>query len=304
MAIEIAPVAGALGAEVTGVDLRQLDDTTVSAVRDALHAYEVIFFREIGLTPDEHMALARSLGTVSIFPGARVRGVTEPSFAVITDGPDSPPEADDWHTDVTWIECPPKYALLQAEVVPERGGDTLWASTTQAHDALSPRMQQMISGLDVVHDNESFIGGMQRKLGRNDATEEFARRLRHDYPPVVHPLVRTHPDTGRRALYLGGGFMRRIDGLTDAESRALLDLLVHHINDARFHCRWRWHRGDLAIWDERSTNHRSAGDHFPQHRCIRRIEVDGDRPFFDPDRPPDIATNPSSWDWLRQRSGV
>jgi taurine dioxygenase len=144
-------------------------------------------------------------------------------------------------------------------------------------------MQRMIAGLEVVHDNESFIAGMQRKLGVNDATQDLARRLREAYPPVLQPLVRTHPHTGRRVLFLAGGFMRRINGLAEDESRTLLDFLSRHMNDARFHCRWRWTPGDLAIWDERSTNHRSAGDHFPQIRSIRRAEVGGDRPYFDPE---------------------
>jgi taurine dioxygenase len=277
---EVVPVSGSLGAEIRGVDLRHLDVETFGQVRGVLHEHEVVFFRGAALDESEHLALARRFGSVSIFPMAKMLGATEPTFQMIVDGPDSPPEADDWHTDVTWIECPPNYALLQAEVVPERGGDTLWASMTAAHDALSPTMQRMIAGLEVIHDNESFIGGMQRKLGA-EATVDLARRLRETYPPVRQPLVRTHPDTGKRVLFLAGGFMRRIDGLSEAESGALLALLVRHAEDARFHCRWRWQPGDLAIWDERSTNHRSAGDHFPQHRAIRRITVDGDRPYFD-----------------------
>jgi taurine dioxygenase len=284
MGLDITPVSGALGGEVHGVDLRDLDDVVLEQVRAALHGYEVIFFRGAGLEPDEQLAFARRFGSLSVFPMSKLLGVTEPKLQVITDGPDSPPAADDWHTDVTWTACPPKYAVLQADIVPERGGDTLWASMTAAHDALSPTMQRLIAGLEVWHDNESFIGGMQRKLGVNDQTEDLARRLREAYPPVLQPLVRTHPDTGRRVLFLGGGFMRRIDGMTDPESDALLDLLQRHIEDARFHCRWRWHPGDIAMWDERSTNHRAAGDHFPQHRSIRRIEVDGDRPYFDPAR--------------------
>ena len=304
MALRATPVAGALGAEISGVDLRNLDDDTFEQVRAALHHYEVIFFPGAALTPDEHMALARRFGSLSVFPMSKLLGVTEPKFQVITDGPDSPPEADDWHTDVTWTECPPKYALLHAEVIPERGGDTLWASMTAAHDALSPTMQRILAGLEVEHDNEAFIAGMQRKLGVNEQTEALARRLREAYPPVRHPLVRTHPDTGRRALFLGGQFMRRIVGLTDAESRALLDLLARHIEDARFQCRWRWQPGDLAIWDERSTNHRSAGDHFPQHRSIRRIEVDGDRPYFDPDAPVrDPAASVLTSSFASSRSG-
>jgi taurine dioxygenase len=282
MGLHVTPVSGALGAEIHGLDPRRVDDATFAGVRSVLHNYEVIFFRDVALGPDEHLAFARRFGSLSVFPFARLLGATEPTFQVITDGPDSRPEADDWHTDVTWTDCPPKYALLHAEVVPERGGDTLWASMTTAHDALSPAMRRMIAGLNVVHDNESFIAGMQRKLGVNDESNDLACRLRETYPPVLHPLVRVHPETGRRVLYLGGRFMRRIDGMTEAESRAVLDLLSRHVEDVRFHCRWRWHPGDLAIWDERSTNHRSAADHYPQHRSFRRIEVAGDRPYFDP----------------------
>jgi taurine dioxygenase len=277
--MHVVPVSGALGAEVRGVDLRSLSDGELAGVVDALHRYEVIFVRGAGLSPDEHMRVAARFGEINLFPTSRVAGATEPTFQVITDGPDSPPEADYWHTDVTWVAEPPKYALLHAEVVPERGGDTLWASMTAAHDALSPVLQDLLGGLEVVHDCESFIAGMRRKGGEGDI-EPLAARLLEAYPPVTHPLVRTHPDTGRRVLFLGGRFMRRIVGMHENESRALLDLLMRHIENPRLHCRWRWQPGDLAIWDERSTNHRSAADHFPQERSIRRVEIAGDRPYF------------------------
>ena len=142
-------------------------------------------------------------------------------------------------------------------------------------------MQRVVSDLRVVHDNESFVAAMLRKTRGNAGAEEVAERLRSEYPPVVHPLVRTHPDTGRRALFLGGQFMRHIEGMYDDESRALLEFLARHIDAPRFHCRWRWTSGDLAIWDERSTNHRNAGERLHQERIIRRIEIDGDRPYLD-----------------------
>jgi taurine dioxygenase len=279
--MRVVPVSGALGAEVREVDLRSVSQDQLSEILNVLHKYEVIFFPGAGLTADEHMKVAEKFGEINIFPTSRLRGATEPTFQVITDGPDSPPEADYWHTDVTWVAEPPKYALLHAEVVPERGGDTLWASMTAAYDALSPVMQRMLTGLEVVHDCQSFIAGMRRKQsGAN--SDQFAARILEEYPPVTHPLIRTHPETGRRVLFLGGRFMRRIDGMHENESRMLLDLLARHIENPRFHCRWRWHPGDLAIWDERSTNHRSAADHFPQARTIRRIEIAGDRPYLDP----------------------
>ncbi|MGO8860099.1 MAG: TauD/TfdA dioxygenase family protein [Acidimicrobiales bacterium] len=278
--METVPVAGALGAEVRGVDLRSLSGDQIAGVLDALHHYEVIFFRAANLTPEEHMKAATAFGEIAIFPLSRLTGATEPTFQVISDGPDSPSQADYWHTDVTYVAEPPKYALLQAEVVPERGGDTLWASMTAAYEALSPTMQQLLAGLEVVHDCQSFVAGMRKKVD-GPAMELLGEKMLEAYPPVTHPLVRSHPDTGRRSLFLGGRFMRHIEGMHDDESRALLDLLAHHIEDPRFHCRWRWQPGDLAIWDERCTNHRSAGDYFPQVRSIRRVEIAGDRPYFD-----------------------
>jgi taurine dioxygenase len=277
--IDVRPVAGALGAELHGVDLNALDDSGLEAVRDLLHHYEVVFFPGAGPTDAEQLALAQRLGQVNIFPVARLRGVTEPTCTVITDGPDSPPEADDWHTDVTWIAEPPNYALLSAQIVPRRGGDTLWASMTTAYEALSPVMRRMIDDLEVVHDNSEFIRAMLRKMPDGQQAQMLADNLRTAFPPVKHPLVRTHPDTGRQALFVAGGFMRHIDGMREPESDALLGFLRRHIENAALQCRWRWTPGDLAIWDERSTNHRSAADHFPQERSIRRVEVAGERPY-------------------------
>jgi taurine dioxygenase len=277
--LDVRPIGGALGAEVHGVDLRTAEPDVFESVRGLLHAYEVLFFPGAELTDAEQLAVGRRFGPINIFPVARLLGATEPRCSVLADGPDSPPEADEWHTDVTWITEPPNYALLTAQIVPERGGDTLWASTTTAYEALSPTMRRMIDDLTVVHDNESFIRAMLRKMPDNEQSRGLADGLRAGYPPVTHPLVRTHPDTGRQALYVGGGFMRRIEGLHERESAYLLDFLTRHVENAAFHCRWRWSPGDLAVWDERSTNHRSAGDHFPQVRSIRRVEVAGERPF-------------------------
>lgn len=283
--MQVTPVSGALGVEIHDVDLRLMTTAELEGVRDTLHRHEVVFFRGADLTTDEQLAVAGVFGEVSIFPTSQLVGATEPTVQEIADGPSDEPQADYWHTDVTWTADPPTYAILQADVVPERGGDTLWASMTAAHDALSPAMRELLAGLSVVHDCESFIAGMRKKLEGPEA-DALAESLRDRHPPVVHPLVRTHPETGRRALFLGGRFMRRIDGMTDAESAPILGMLASHIQDPRFHCRWRWSPGDVAIWDERSTNHRSAADHWPQARSMRRVEVAGTRPYFDPDARP------------------
>jgi taurine dioxygenase len=277
--MQAVPVSGALGAEIRDIDLRDLGASTVAELMGLVHEHLVVFLPGVNLSEDEHMALGHALGEVAIFPFHQLHGATEPVFQVIADGPDSPPEADYWHTDVTWTQVPPAYALLAAEVMPERGGDTLWASTTAAFDALSPAMQEFLSGLTVVHDNTSFIKGFEKKVPPSPDRDELARRLRETFPPVRHPLIRTHPVTGKQILFLGGRFMRRIEQLTDAESDALLSFLIRHIDNPAFQCRWRWTPGDLAIWDERSTNHRNAADYFPQVRRIRRIEIVGEQPF-------------------------
>ena len=275
--MQIEPLSGALGAEITGVDVRSASRHEIEEIEAALLEHEVLFFRETGLDDAGHLALAERFGTPSVFPMSRVMGETEPTFQTIRDTAESPPSTDYWHTDVTWTAEPPKAAFLRASLVPDRGGDTMWGSMTAAFDALSPQMQGFLSELRVRHDNESFIVGMERKLGAQ-AAKPIAEKLRAAFPPVEHPLVRTHPQTGRRAILFGGGFMREIVNLSSSESDAVLDFLSRHIDQPRFHVRWRWHEGDLAIWDERSTVHRGLSDHYPREREVRRCVIDGDRP--------------------------
>jgi taurine dioxygenase len=273
----MTPVAGALGAVLDDVDPRDPGD--FDAVYQALLDYEVIFFPQVHLSADEQMAFGRRFGTPSIFPFARIMGATEPTMTVIEDAPNTPNQADEWHTDVTWTAVPPKCALLHMEVLPERGGDTLWCSATRAYEVLSPQFRTLLDGLVAIHDNEAFIGGVERKMGETGS--EAVAALRRDYPPVEHPLVRTHPETGKRALMYAAQFLRRIKDLSDEESRAIVDFLDEHVKEPSLHCRWRWSVGDLAVWDERSTLHRAAADHFPYRRVIRRLEIDGDRPYFE-----------------------
>ncbi len=277
--MEIRRVAGALGAEITGVDLRD-PGLDFDAVYQAFLEHEVIFFREVHLSEEEHLALGRRFGTPSIYPVARVMGATEPSMTVIEDGPDSPPLADLWHTDVTWIATPPKAALLHMELTPEFGGDTVWASATRAYETLSPQVQSLFASLTIRHSNEDYLKRVANKGGKR--AEGIVEAIERDYGPVEHPLVRTHPETGKRALLYAEGFIDHVVGVSQAESDMVLKFLRSHVSDVSLHCRWQWREGDLAIWDERSTLHRAAADHFPQRRIIRRLEIDGDRPYLDP----------------------
>lgn len=277
--MKITRVAGALGGLVDGVHLAD-PSTDFAAVRALLLEHEVIFFRDQFLTPEQQIELARRFGEPSIFPVARLLGASEPTVTVIEDTPENPNVADSWHTDVTWIATPPMAAILCMDVIPEYGGDTLWASATRAFDTLSDPMKTMLRGLTATHDNTSFVDALLKKSG--EARRPLADQLRTNYPPVIHPLIRTHPETGRSVLFFADGFLRRINELSEDESRAMIDFLVQHVSNPALQCRWSWRDGDVAIWDERSTLHRAAADHAGQYRRIRRIEIDGDRPYYDP----------------------
>ena len=272
----IRPVTGAIGAVVEGVDLTQpLDAVTVNSVRDALHEHSVIFFHDQDLDEEQQVAFASHLGTVAPYALTKMLGETRLT-SIIEDTTDSPPDADGWHTDVSWVAEPPAYAVLNAKVIPARGGDTMWSSLFAAYDALSPVMQGLCDQLTVRHHaGQDFRDRVARTVG-----EETADRVAREFPPVEHPLVRTHPVTGRRALWVSGRFMDQIVGMHRSESDALLGYLNHHVEDPNFCVRWRWQPNDVAVWDEASTNHRALSDHFPAHRVMRRCTVDGTRPFF------------------------
>jgi len=269
-------VAGSLGAEIEGVDLsRPLAEKQFAELNDVLLCQQVIFLRgQRAMDDAAHLAFAQRFGELSVYPIVKALGGDQ-ALEVIEDSEESPPGADTWHTDVTWIERPPKVGILAALTIPEFGGDTLWASTPAAYEALSPTMQELLSGLTVRHGlKENFWRRVREKTG-----EELYERARAEIEPeVVHPLIRTHPETGRRSLFVAGHFMLGIQGMEPAESDLLLGFLMQHATQERFTMRWRWQEGDVAIWDERSTLHHALPDHYPQHRKMRRCTVDGDRP--------------------------
>ncbi len=277
---------GALGAEVEGIDLaRTLSTEAVGELRHALAANEVLFFRDQPLTADQQLELARRFGDVSLYPIERLFGAEEPGLQVIVDDEDNPPEVDLWHTDVSWLEHPPGLALLTCLEVPAFGGDTMWSSTSLAYEALSPSMKRLLDGLECLHTcHGKFVDSATRKSGIPDLGD----RIKAAYPDQHHPLVRTHPESGRRSLFMTDrGVMRRIEGLPTSESDAILDFLDAHVAEPRFQVRWSWGEDQLAIWDERTTLHRGVSDHFPQRRVVRRCTVDGEVPFFDADRAED-----------------
>jgi len=267
--MDIQRLTGKLGAVVEGVELETIDGTTCKALHDALMAHQVIFMRDQELSEEGHRRLARLFGTPTVFPVSKHFGGIE-FLQVIEDTEESPPDADGWHMDITWIDEPPKLAILAALLIPSYGGDTIWTDLYGAWDQLSPVMKTMLTPLQVHHaPGETFWEALNR------ASNLDVAEMRQVFPGAVHPLVREHPVTGRTVLNLSGYFMESIVDMHPTESDWLLGWLTARIEDPNLQVRWRWREGDVAIWDEYSTNHRALSDHYPQHRRMRRCTVDG-----------------------------
>ena len=264
--LDVRRLSGVIGAEIRGVDLHQpLDEATVAAIRSELLRNRVIFFPGAHLTPAEHVAFASNFGPLN--PGSiDPRPTANPSmFVNLEDTPDSPPKADRWHTDVPFVPEPPDFAFLNMRVTPPVGGDTLWLSLYAVYDALSPELRRMIEPLQLDLGLGASAATIKELVG-----EEYYNEVVVPFTSVHHPLVRVHPETGRRAVYLCGSFMNGLVGLHPDESAMLLDVLQSRLDDPNVQVRWKWKQYDLAIWDERCTNHRAMSDHYPAHRLIRR----------------------------------
>ena len=191
----------------------------------------------------------------------------------IEDNERSAPKAMDWHTDITWLEVPPKVGILSAQVMPPMGGDTMWASLHAAWDGLSDRMQSMLDGLTAHHrTSPDYFDKVSSALGPEKG-EMIRDTLKGE---ALHPVVTRHPETGRKLLYFTGTFFDSVAELTRAESDPLKAFLAQHVDRPEFAVRWTWREGDLAIWDERCTLHRALGDHYPNRRVVRRCTVDAE----------------------------
>lgn len=262
-----------IGAVVHDIDLnRPLDSTTADQIYGGLIEHLVLFFPGQDVTPDAHEALARALGPLEpphpLYPHLPGH---EP-IMILEYGPDRRPDSDVWHTDVTFKLDPPFASVLRSKIVPGHGGDTLWASTYAAYDALSEPMRRLLDGLEASHD---IFTGFSYLSPDSDQHEMLMKLDRKAYT-VRHPVVLTHPATGRKALYVNSCFTSHIIGLKPAESRALLDLLFNHVHNPEFQVRLKWQPDMIAIWDNRSTQHFAVGDYYPEHRLMHRITVTHD----------------------------
>ncbi|MCB2005919.1 MAG: taurine dioxygenase [Burkholderiaceae bacterium] len=274
--MNIVPLSPAIGARIDGVNLCEaIDDATRAQLRHALLEHHVLFFENQPVTPEQHRALALGFGPLHIHPiYPQAPGV--PEIVVLDNHADNLPDNDNWHTDVTFIQTPPMGSLLSARQLPPRGGDTLWSSSIAAWQALSAPMQRMLDGLTAEHDmRKSFPAHRFARTPEERVTWEAACKAN---PPVVHPVVRTHPESGRRGLFVSEGFTTRILELSAAESDAVLRMLIAHAARPEFTVRWRWKVGDFAFWDNRLTQHYAVADYLPHRRVMHRATILGDRP--------------------------
>jgi len=265
-----------LGAEVTGVDLTgPLAPATVEAISLAHAAHEVLVFPNQKIGSEDLKRFGRCFGELTVHPFS-TNAAGAPELIVYDNKEGNPPASTDiWHTDETFRECPPMGTMLCAKIVPAIGGDTVFCSMTAAYDALSDRMQQLISGLEAVHDFKPF-----KTLFAE--SEDGWRKLRHFeelYRPATHPVVRVHPVTGRKALFVNPQFTLFIKGMEERESRTLLDTLFRATSVLEHQYRHRWEPDMLVFWDNRAAQHAAVHDYYPQRRLMERVTIRGDRPF-------------------------
>lgn len=273
--LDLRRLSGALGAEVAGVDLARLGDDDVTAIRRAFVEHHVLVFRDQDLTPEQQIAFGRHFGELDTHPFVEMNDEHGEILDVVTEPDDVLNFGGGWHTDLTFLDEPDLGSILYAVDVPEAGGDTLFANQHLAYEMLSDTMKGILDELDAVHSAAPQYGeGGYSTLSKSMETKDSEL----SYKTVVHPVVRTHPESGRKALYVNGAFTTGIVGMHRDESSNLLRFLLTHASKERFTCRVRWEPGTLAMWDNRSVQHYALHDYAGQRRHMRRVTVKGDRP--------------------------
>ena len=277
MSLTIIPLSASLGAQIDGITLnRPLSVEHHDAIQQALLTYQVLFFRNQPLNPAQQVAFAAHFGDLHIHP-IYPNVPEQPEVMVLDTAMTDVRDNAIWHTDVTFLPTPALGAVLSAKQLPAFGGDTLWASGIAAFEALSAPLQQLLDGLTATH---NFIKSFPVERFGN-TPEDLARweETRKNNPPLSHPVIRTHPVSGRKALFVNEGFTTRINELEEAESEAILKLLFAHATRPEFTIRWRWQENDVAFWDNRVTQHYAVDDYRPNRRVMHRATILGDAPF-------------------------
>ncbi len=284
--IEVKPIAGALGAEISGVDLRDVDDATFNEIHDAWLEHLVVFFRDQKLTPEEQIAFAKRFGDIHHHPF--IKGMPEypDILEIIKEETDTRAFGETWHTDQMFNPNPAMATILYAKETPSYGGDTMFANMYDAYDALSEPMKATIKDVKTWNTgNRKKLSAVDKKGtesgGRYAGNEKMAAKVQDPGDLVTecaHPLVRTHPETGRKGLYIGN-HTQTLQGFKHTEARPIVEYLQAHSVHPEFTCRFRWEVGSMAIWDNRCTQHRALNDYHGQRRRMHRITIKGDAPF-------------------------
>lgn len=263
-----------LGAEIHGLNLKKgMDSTTYRAFEAVLIEHKVLIVRDQNLTTAEHVAISRLFGELEVHP-FRPQGEF-PEILVLDNNKDTPVLSTDvWHSDTTFRVNPTKYTILRCQIMPKVGGDTLWANMEVAYEGLSVTLRNMIEGLVALHDFQNF----RALFNRTEEDQARLRKMQELYPNPCHPVVRTHPVTGKKCIYVNSQFTVRIEGLESDESRAILQVLIAQVHVPEYQFRLRWSPGAIVFWDNRSTQHYAANDYYPERRRMERTAVVGDRP--------------------------
>ena len=265
--ITVSPVTRAVGAVIDGVDMREpLDEETAGRLRQAWLDYGVVFFREQDLTPEQLMAFVAHFGTPITEPSSAAYGANPHAYPV-AEGDTAPIKgvAERWHADATWLAQPPMATMLRMVEIPPVGGDTCWVNVVVAYQALAEPLRNLLDPLTAVH----WMMPSLETMGITPQSDDIE---------YVHPVIRVHPETGRKAIYVSEGWTRNIVELPPAQSSHLLALLYDHIRSPDFSMRWRWAPGDVAFWDNRTVQHFAVAD-YDEGRRIQRVVLAGDRPF-------------------------
>jgi taurine dioxygenase len=277
-AIEVIPRGATIGAEVKGVDFsKPVTAQTAAEISDALMRYSVVYFRDAAMTPAQQVAFGRLFGELTVHPF--VPHLEEfPEVVVLDNHEDNPVfSTDHWHSDETFRVTPPMGSILRCLARPETGGETLWCDMVAAYEGLSDKMRNFVSGLEAIHDFKNF----RHKFDDLPPRERHAKlaEMEEELPNPVHPVVRTHPVSKRKALFVNEQFTLAIKGMREDESRALLDFLYAQSRIPEYQFRFHWEVNSMVFWDNRALQHYAANDYYPQRRTMHRVTIKGDRPF-------------------------